>query len=130
MSMEKKKDRRAKKRYTIEREVRYRLLSGSHMAETGTGQSLDISSSGVAFTTERPLSAGTIVELSMSWPALLNNTCPMKLMLFGRIVRSDAGRAAMTIERYEFRTQGKGLPPGIMIPLQSGRVESASAAAR
>ena len=111
---EKRKEQRAKRRYVIERDVKYRLLSGSNVAESGMGRTLDISSSGVAFTIEKPLAVGTIVELSVSWPALLNNSCAMKLMLFGRVVRSDSRLAAMTIERYEFRTQGRAIP---QIPL-------------
>jgi PilZ domain len=98
-------EQRSKRRYAIEREVKYRLLSGHQIAETGSGKTLNISSSGVSFTTEQSLQVGSILELSVSWPALLNNSCAMKLMVFGRIVRSASGIAAMTIERYEFRTQ-------------------------
>jgi hypothetical protein len=42
----------------------------------------------------------------MSWPVLLNDTCPMKLMIYGCVVRSNEHGAAVAIERYEFRTQG------------------------
>ncbi|MBM3775603.1 MAG: hypothetical protein FJW37_10645 [Acidobacteria bacterium] len=99
------REQRAKRRYPLEREVKYRLLSGHQIAETGIGKTLNISSGGVSFTTTQDIHIGSIVELSVSWPALLNNVCPMKLMVFGRIVRSSGGIPAMTIERYEFRTQ-------------------------
>jgi hypothetical protein len=46
------------------------------------------------------------VELSMNWPVLLNDSCPMKLMIYGCIIRSSEKGAAVAIERYEFRTQG------------------------
>jgi hypothetical protein len=42
----------------------------------------------------------------MSWPVLLNDSCPMKLMIYGCIIRSSDKGAAVAIERYEFRTQG------------------------
>ena len=76
------------------------------MAEAGSGKTVNISSSGVWFKTEAVLSTGLPVELSMSWPARLNDVCPMKLMIYGCVVRSDQEGSAMAIERYEFRTQG------------------------
>jgi hypothetical protein len=99
-----KKDRRMKKRFAIERDVRYKLLNGQNIADSGVGRTLDMSSTGISFTTEQPLARGTLIELAISWPALLNDNCPMKLMVFGRVVRSGGGTAASTIEKYEFRT--------------------------
>jgi len=100
------RERRTKRRFQIEQEVRYKMLYGQRIAETGTGKSLNISSGGVWFTTENILTAGMPVELSMSWPVLLNDSCPMKLMIYGCVIRSNDRGAAVAIERYEFRTQG------------------------
>lgn len=99
-------DRRAKRRFRIEQALRYKLLYGNRVTESGTGKTLNISSSGVWFTTEGMLGEGLPVELSISWPALLNDVCPMKLVIYGCVVRSDPQSAALAIERYEFRTQG------------------------
>ena len=82
-------DRRIKRRFNIEQGLRYKLLYGSRVAEAGNGRTLNISSSGVWFTTEGILSTGLPVELSMTWPARLNDVCPMKLMIYGCVVRSD-----------------------------------------
>jgi hypothetical protein len=101
------RERRLKRRFQIEQEVRYKMLYGQRIAETGTGKTLNISSSGVWFTTENMLTMGMPVELSMNWPVLLNETCPMKLMIYGCVVRSNEKGAAVAIERYEFRTQGR-----------------------
>ena len=114
-------DRRAKRRFNIQQALRYKLLYGSRVTEAGSGQTLNISSSGVWFTTENILSTGLPVELSMSWPARLNDVCPMKLMIYGCVVRSDKDGAALAIERYEFRTQGSTPVPlyqdaGIRLP--------------
>jgi c-di-GMP-binding flagellar brake protein YcgR len=103
-------ERRNKKRFHIEQDVKYKMLYGQRIAETGTGKTIDISSGGVWFTTEQMLTAGMPVELSMSWPVLLHDSCPMKLMIYGCIIRSNERGAAVAIERYEFRTQGRGLP--------------------
>ena len=65
-----------------------------------------MSSNGVLFTTERTLAPGERVEVAMNWPVRLDNKLPLKLMIIGQVVRSDGSRAAITIKRYEFRTQG------------------------
>ncbi len=101
------RERRMKRRFHIEQEVRYKMLYGQRIAETGTGKTLNISSSGVWFTTESMLTTGMPVEVSMNWPVLLNDSCPMKLMIYGCVVRSNERGAAVAIERYEFRTQGR-----------------------
>jgi c-di-GMP-binding flagellar brake protein YcgR len=100
------RERRTKRRFQIDQEVRYKMLYGQRIAETGVGRTLNISSGGVWFTTENMLTSGMPVELSMNWPVLLNDSCPMKLMIYGCVVRSNEKGAAVAIERYEFRTQG------------------------
>ena len=116
------RERRLKRRFQIEQEVRYKMLYGQRIAETGTGKTLNISSSGVWFTTENMLTIGMPVEVSMNWPVLLNDSCPMKLMIYGCIVRSNEKGAAVAIERYEFRTQGRAfqqptIPAGVELRL-------------
>ncbi|PWU11619.1 MAG: hypothetical protein C5B51_02240 [Terriglobia bacterium] len=109
-------ERRMKRRFLIEQEVRYKMLYGQRIAETGAGKTLNISSSGVWFTTENMLTIGMPVELSMNWPVLLNDSCPMKLMIYGCVVRSNEKGAAVAIERYEFRTQGRSFQQPVMTP--------------
>jgi c-di-GMP-binding flagellar brake protein YcgR len=106
------RERRNKRRFQIEQEVRYKMLYGQRIAETGNGKTMNISSGGVWFTTESMLTTGMPVELSLTWPVLLNDNCPMKLMIYGCVVRSNERGAAVAIERYEFRTQGRNFPPG------------------
>lgn len=98
-------DRRHSDRFPIEREVRYKILSKRSAEETGDGRTVNISSSGVLFTADHVLLPGRRLELSISWPAQLNNKCALKLVARGRIVRFEDGRAAMEIQQYEFRTQ-------------------------
>ena len=100
------RERRTKRRFHIDQEVRYKMLYGQRIAETGVGRTMNISSGGVWFSTENMLTSGMPVELSMTWPVLLNESCPMKLMIYGCVVRSNERGAAVAIERYEFRTQG------------------------
>jgi hypothetical protein len=72
----------------------------------GTGKTLNFGSRGILFTTGDKLPVGRIVEFSVNWPARLGGTCPLQFVATGRVVRSDANRAAVRIVRYEFRTRG------------------------
>ena len=103
-------ERRSADRFPIEREVRYRILNKRNSHEEGTGKTINISSNGVLFTTDQILIPGKRLELSISWPAQLDNKCQLKLVARGRVARLEQGRAAIEIQQYEFRTQGsKGL---------------------
>jgi hypothetical protein len=66
---------------------------------------LNIGSSGILFTTEGHLPIGRMVELSVNWPARLDGVCPLQFVATGRVVRSEAQRAAVRIEKYEFKTR-------------------------
>jgi hypothetical protein len=114
------RERRIKRRFEIEQEVRYKMLYGQRIAETGSGKTMNISSGGIWFSTENMLTTGMPVELSMNWPVLLNDSCPMKLMIYGCVVRSSDKGAAVAIERYEFRTQGSRAfqQPSIPAPME------------
>jgi hypothetical protein len=99
-------ERRSSDRFPIEREVRYRILNKRNTIEEGTGKTINISSNGVLFTTDQILVPGKRLELSISWPAQLDNKCQLKLVARGRVARLEQGRAAIEIQQYEFRTQG------------------------
>ncbi|HBY59935.1 MAG TPA: hypothetical protein DEH78_08930 [Solibacterales bacterium] len=101
-------ERRGSERYPIEREVRYRIVGKKASDEAGSGTTVNISSSGVLFTTEKMLIPGKRIEMAISWPAQLNDKCALKLIARGRIVRYEKGLAAISIQQYEFRTMGAG----------------------
>ena len=104
------KERRGKSRFAIRREVRFKILEKEQVVLTGDGSTLDLSSQGVAFETATKLSVGELVELSISWPVLLDETCLMQLVVFGHVVRTRRTMVACTIDRYEFRTQRRATP--------------------
>src|ERR1041385_902337 len=113
------RERRSKRRFQIDQEVKYKMLYGQRIAETGVGRTMNISSGGVWFSTETMLTSGMPVELSMNWPVLLNDSCPMKLMIYGCVVRSNEKGCAVAIERYEFRTAGRGFQqPAAISPVE------------
>ena len=116
------RERRIKRRFQIDQEVKYKMLYGQRIAETGVGRTMNVSSGGVWFSTENMLTSGMPVELSMNWPVLLNESCPMKLMIYGCVVRSNERGAAVAIERYEFRTQGSRTFQGTAVAAQEMRL--------
>jgi len=97
-------DRRHSDRFPIERDVRYKVLSKRSGEEAGEGRTLNMSSAGVLFTAGHELVPGKRIELSITWPAQLNNKCALRLVARGRVVRSTSGMAALEIQQYEFRT--------------------------
>jgi hypothetical protein len=103
-------DRRVSNRLPIEREMRYKLLGGKqNLKQSGSGKTMNMSSGGVLFTTESGLPEGARVEIAVSWPAQLNGAIPLKLVAIGVLVRSDERQAAISIQRYEFKTRGLNL---------------------
>jgi len=104
-------ERRKKFRFPMNRELRYKVLEEERIVESGMGTTLDMGSGGVAFQTDHQLPAGAFVELSISWPVLLEDSCPMRLIVFGRVVRSAEHKTACTVDKYEFRTQSRAARP-------------------
>lgn len=104
-------ERRGSSRFPIERAVLFKSLGRNPEADAGKGQTINMSSTGVLFSTNQELTPGRRVEVSISWPAQLNDTCPLKLVAKGRVVRFEGGAAALEIQQYEFRTLGSaGFP--------------------
>lgn len=103
-------DRRSKHRFAIQRTLHFRVMEHERVISTGSGHTVDISSVGVAFEAEGKFRAGSLVQLSISWPVLLDDTCLMQLMIVGRVVRTNNQAIACTIDHYEFRTQARVAP--------------------
>ncbi len=107
-------DRRHTDRFPISQELHYRVLSKRTADETGTGRTINISSTGVLFTCQHVLLPGRRLEVAINWPAQLNTKCALRLVARGRVVRFEDGQAAMEIQQYEFRTQS--IPPAPPTP--------------
>ena len=116
-------ERRSKKRFEMIRDLRYRVTEEGIPSVGGTGKTINISSSGAAFTVEHPLNRGAFVELSISWPALLDDTCPMRLVAFGRVLRCQGLTAVCSIDKYEFRTAGRTFQTTVQIVRTDGMLQ-------
>lgn len=93
-------------RFPIECEVRYRLMDSRKHLPQQIGKTIDMSSKGVFFDAGCSLPVGKRIEMSISWPALLNEKCRLKFVAIGRVVRAEDGKAAALVQTHEFRTQG------------------------
>jgi len=66
-----------------------------------------MSTTGMLFTTTgRYLDPGLDLEISIDWPALLNDDTPLQLSVVGRVVRVKGSQVAVRMTKREFRTRG------------------------
>jgi hypothetical protein len=100
-------ERRSKYRFEMKREMRYKVTGDGAPPVAGNGSTVNMGSGGVAFATEHALKPGAFVELSIHWPVLLDDSCPMRLIVFGRVLRAQNHTAVCSIDKYEFRTAAR-----------------------
>ena len=105
-------EQRSHQRFPIELEVEYRLLAEGESEQLGAGKTRNISSGGVLFEALGSRPATGSIELMLRWPFLLEGVCPLKLVMKGRIVRSDVRGVAIQSNYHEFRTAGSRMPRG------------------
>jgi len=98
-------DRREDRRYPIQLELRYKVMARSRDPLQGQGRTLNMSSGGILFGGDQSLPAGVFIEVSINWPVLLQGSCPLSLLVVGRVVRSESNRVAVKMTRYEFMTR-------------------------
>jgi hypothetical protein len=101
-------ERRASIRFALRVEVGFTVSDRGVPVKTGKGRTIDLSSSGLSFTTDRPLLTGQRLKASIDWPVSLGGAAKMRLVLSGVVVRADSAVIAVRIERYEFRTRRVG----------------------
>jgi hypothetical protein len=107
---EKPSDRRTKRRYPIHLEVQYKLLKHRRVERLGAGRTLNISSGGLLFEADGLLPPSGPIELALNWPFLLHGSCNLKLVIRGRIIRTNDRAIAIRAEFHEFRTAGARTP--------------------
>jgi len=99
-------DQRLHRRYPIELDAAFELLSRGRVELSGYARTLNISSGGVLLSANDCLPAGRSIKLAMNWPFLLEGVCQLRLIVRGSIVRSDGTRVAVQSMHHEFRTAG------------------------
>ena len=102
-------ERRAHIRYPICLDLRYTVQDRRRPSASGNGHVVDLSSSGLRFTTDRRLEPRKKVELAISWPRSLDGDVQLQLVARGEIVWAKENEVAVHIQRNEFRTREAGL---------------------
>lgn len=95
----------SERRFPIHQDVHYRYLNNPVAAGVTCGKTVYMSSHEIRFTTVRSLDLGESVEVAVAWPALLDGTCPLKLVICGHVISNDSGTAVVKIEHHQFRTR-------------------------
>lgn len=98
-------NRRTNVRFPVRLAVNYQALESPFFSGTAVSETVNISSKGLLFATNHPLQPGQLLQVSVDWPARLENEIPLKLVAEGRVIRVVDGQAAVRIDRYEFRTR-------------------------
>lgn len=96
------RERRNGTRVPLACTVRYEIGSSTHK-KTGVGRTIDMSSSGVLFTTQSLLRTNTRVALHVAWPIRLEGDLPVELFAEGKVVRTEPLRAAIKYDQIAFR---------------------------
>ena len=102
-------ERRASTRFGLRLEISYAVVNRHAIVRTGSGRTIDLSSSGLSFTTDQPPLPGQKLEISIDWPVLLDGAIRLQLVMSGVVVRTTNAATALRINRHEFRTRRAGL---------------------
>ena len=90
-------ERRTAVRVRIECPSRYRTPQ-----HAGFGHTVDMSSTGIAFTTESTLAPDSPVTLHVTWPIRLEGGEPVEFYAAGKLARTESMKAAMAMDRVGF----------------------------
>jgi hypothetical protein len=88
--------------------VRVRLVCPSRYEthtepkQIGMGHTIDMSNSGIAFTTESRLPTNATLTLHLKWPVRLPGEVPVELRAVGRLARTETLKAALQLHSVTF----------------------------
>jgi hypothetical protein len=100
-------DRRVDRRYEAELQLRFHYTNAEGVLCVGSGVTVELSRGAILFLTDDPPPAGADVEARIAWPFLLQDTCPLELVVRGSISGSGGRGTVLRLRSYEFRTCGE-----------------------
>ena len=100
-------ERRSHQRYPITFDVEYEVPGGNGVRLMGFGRTINISSRGVLLEISDPLPNRCRIRLSINWPFFLGGSIPLKLVMYGNIVRVAGNTIAVRATGYTFYTAGR-----------------------
>ena len=98
-------DRRSDRRYDLELDLRFSYKSRG-ITYLGSGRTLDLSGGGVRFASDSEVPDGQEIEIRLAWPFLLQNVCPLEVLIHGTVLHTDARGTVVKTRDHEFRTCG------------------------
>jgi hypothetical protein len=101
------RERRSHQRYPITFDVEYQVPGGNGVRLMGFGRTINISSRGVLLEIGDPLPNLCRIRLSINWPFLLDESIPLKLAMYGEIVRVAGNTIAVRATGHAFHTAGR-----------------------
>jgi hypothetical protein len=97
-------ERRNTARVRVQCDLRYEAHSDRMWI--GEGHTIDMSATGIYFTTESSLPMNAKVTIYIKWPVRLEQEIPVELRATGRLVRVEDAKAAMQVEETAFVSAG------------------------
>jgi hypothetical protein len=94
-------ERRLTKRYPFQCRLSYLVLSKAGPQIAGSGQTLNMSSSGVLVLSDRVLPARARIKLFIDWPVALGGKA-LCLVIVGTVVRRDGILIAFKRDQHDF----------------------------
>lgn len=89
--------RRARVRFPLALAVEYVLAGCKH-----TGITANMSSAGIFIAARAIPPVNKKIKVSIDWPALLEGSCPLRLVVLGRVLWVNRHGMALAIEKHEF----------------------------
>lgn len=96
--------RPAAREFPVALDLQYQVLGDKVGEIRGTGRTLWMSSKEIIFETGTPLRAGTELELTVAWPARLEERVALQLRIRAMVVRTLSVGVTAEIRKYEFYT--------------------------
>lgn len=107
----KERDRRGNRRYELRLPIHYRVAEKGTMPRTGSGNTCELSTTGLSFRSRKPLPVGAHIELVVEWPSKYGDIYPIDLQITGFIVRSQGGRIGVRVTSRKFRVDSAAAQP-------------------
>jgi hypothetical protein len=96
--------------YHVTLDVRYEIVSGGSVLAAGTGQTTLMGSHELVFAADLNVGQGASVDISVSWPAVLDGHVRLELVIGGRVAAVVGRWITVEIGKCQFRAPAPSLP--------------------
>jgi hypothetical protein len=111
-------ERRKNRRFDLKLPVEVVLASADRKS---SGETRNLSSSGVLFSSEVSFEIGEPIEYLITFPRASRSRTEVRLRCSGKVLRNEAGSLAATLENYQFSRRLRARRPGSALP--NGSIE-------